>query len=85
MIDDDLFTCDTPLGMIFNELNRLSRIDDDLFTYEVKIHELFCFPSVEQLVDDLDNKDLDVYERKVCYDECEKIYVEAVIFINKRL
>ncbi|GJT79077.1 hypothetical protein Tco_1045802 [Tanacetum coccineum] len=36
-------------------------------------------------MDDLDNGNLDVYERKVCYDECEKIYVEALIFINKRL
>nr|GFA45280.1 hypothetical protein [Tanacetum cinerariifolium] len=31
------------------------------------------------------NGDLDVYERKVCYDECEKIYVEAIIFINNTL
>ncbi|GJX35404.1 hypothetical protein Tco_0246961 [Tanacetum coccineum] len=52
-------------------------MDDDLFTYEVKIPE--------QQMDDLDNGYLDVYERKLCYDECEKIYVEAVIFINKRL
>nr|GEU58946.1 C2 calcium/lipid-binding domain, CaLB [Tanacetum cinerariifolium] len=62
MIDDDLFTCDIPLGMIFNEFNR----------------------SVEQNMDDLDNGNLDVYERRLCYDECEKIYGEAVIFINKR-
>ncbi|GJZ28714.1 hypothetical protein Tco_0573361 [Tanacetum coccineum] len=85
MIDDDLFTCDTPLRMIFNEINRLSRMDDDLFTYEGKIHELSCSPSVEQQVNDLYNGNLDVYERKACYDECEKIYAEAVIFIDKRL
>ncbi|GKA24535.1 hypothetical protein Tco_0710568, partial [Tanacetum coccineum] len=85
MIDDDLFTCDTPLGMIFNEFNRLSGMDDDLFTYEVKILELSYSPSVEQQMDDLDNGNLDVYERKLCYDECEKMYAEAVIFINKRL
>ncbi|GJR37858.1 hypothetical protein Tco_1213542 [Tanacetum coccineum] len=85
MIDDDLFTCDTPLGMIFSEFNRLSGMDDDFFTYEVKILELSYSLSVEQQIDDLDNSNLDVYERKVCYDECEKIYVEAVIFIEKRL
>ncbi|GJU51652.1 hypothetical protein Tco_1221207 [Tanacetum coccineum] len=31
---EDLFTCDTPLGATFDEFNRLSRMDDDLFTYE---------------------------------------------------
>nr|GEU77848.1 integrase, catalytic region, zinc finger, CCHC-type, peptidase aspartic, catalytic [Tanacetum cinerariifolium] len=85
MIDDDLFTCDTPLGTLFNEFNRLSGMDDDLFTYEVKIPELSYFPSVEQQMDDLDNRILDVYERKLCYDECEKMYVEPIIFVNKRL
>ncbi|GJY12591.1 hypothetical protein Tco_0381900, partial [Tanacetum coccineum] len=33
-INDDSFTCDTPLGIIFDEFNRLSGMDDDLFTYE---------------------------------------------------
>ncbi|GJV13073.1 hypothetical protein Tco_1354614 [Tanacetum coccineum] len=84
-IDDDLFTCDTPLGTIFDEFNRLSVMDDDLFIYEVGNPGLSYFPSVEQQYDNLEYGDLDVYERKVCYDECEKIYVEAVIFINKRL
>nr|GEX99751.1 hypothetical protein [Tanacetum cinerariifolium] len=46
----------TKLGMIFNEFNRLSGIDDDL-----------------------------EYEWKISYEECEKIYAEAVILINKRL
>ncbi|GJU64817.1 hypothetical protein Tco_1246652 [Tanacetum coccineum] len=85
IIVDDLFTCGTPLQTIFNEFNRLSGMDDDLFAYEVKIPEPFYFLSIEKRMDDLDNGDLDVYERKVCYDECEKIYAEAVIFINKRL
>ncbi|GJW31594.1 hypothetical protein Tco_0051626 [Tanacetum coccineum] len=54
VIDDDLFTCDTPLGTIFDEFNQLSGMDDDLFTYEVKIPKLSYFPSVEQQMDDLD-------------------------------
>ncbi|GKB77893.1 hypothetical protein Tco_0944788 [Tanacetum coccineum] len=33
-INDDSFTCNTPLGAIFNEFNRLSGMNDDLFTYE---------------------------------------------------
>ncbi|GJW92566.1 hypothetical protein Tco_0170119 [Tanacetum coccineum] len=65
MIDDDFFTCDTPLGTIFNEFNRLSGIDDDLFTYEVGIPELSYFLSVKQQVDDLDDGDLYIYERKI--------------------
>ncbi|GJU39906.1 hypothetical protein Tco_1192863 [Tanacetum coccineum] len=79
-IDDDLFAYDTPLGMIFDEFGRLSGMNDDLFTYEVGIPVLSYFLSIEQQVDDFDNRDLDVYERKVCYHECAKIYVEAVIF-----
>ncbi|GKC04354.1 hypothetical protein Tco_0995964, partial [Tanacetum coccineum] len=85
IIDDDLFTCDTPLGVIFNKLNRLSGMDDDLFTNDVKIPELSYSLSVEQQMDNLYNGNLDVYERKLCYNECEKMYAEAVIFINKRL
>nr|GEX16673.1 hypothetical protein [Tanacetum cinerariifolium] len=84
-IDDDLFTCETPFGMVFNEFKRLSSIENDLFTYEFGVVKDFYFQCLEQQLDDLENGDLDVYERKVCYDECEKIYVEVVIFINKRL
>ncbi|GJW21811.1 hypothetical protein Tco_0032433 [Tanacetum coccineum] len=65
MINDDLFTCDTPLGTIFNEFNRLSGMDDDLFTNEVKILELSYYPSGEQQMDDFDNGNLDVYKRKL--------------------
>ncbi|GJY24558.1 hypothetical protein Tco_0398216 [Tanacetum coccineum] len=57
----------------------------DIFTYELGVVEDFYFPCVEQQLDNSGNGNLDVYEQKVCYDECEKIYVEAVIFINKRL
>nr|GEX95158.1 SGNH hydrolase-type esterase domain-containing protein [Tanacetum cinerariifolium] len=60
-------------------------MDDDMFTYDVKIHDLSYSPCAEQKMDDFDNGNLDVYERKMCYDECEKMYTEAVIFIKKRL
>nr|GEV72848.1 hypothetical protein [Tanacetum cinerariifolium] len=69
MIDNDLFTCDKPLGMIYNEYNRLSEMDDNLFTYKVKIPELSYYPSVEQQMYDLDNENLDVYERNVRFDK----------------
>ncbi|GJY24326.1 hypothetical protein Tco_0397984 [Tanacetum coccineum] len=85
-IEDNMFTYETPLGMTFNEFNRLSRMDKDLFTYEVGIPGVSYSPHDEQQCDDLGKyDDLDVYEPRVCYDENERIYVEAVIFVNKRL
>ncbi|GJT78705.1 hypothetical protein Tco_1045430 [Tanacetum coccineum] len=84
-IKDDLFTCDTPLGMTFDEFNRLSGMDDDLFTYEVGVPGLSYPLYDEPQCDNFENCDLDVYEPRVCYDENERIYVEAVIFVNKRL
>nr|GEU52947.1 hypothetical protein [Tanacetum cinerariifolium] len=61
-INANLFNCNTPLGVIFDEFGRLSRMDDNLFTYEVKILEPSYAQSVEQQYDKLENDDLDVYE-----------------------
>ncbi|GKA15127.1 hypothetical protein Tco_0694874 [Tanacetum coccineum] len=36
-VEDVLLTCDTQLEVFNNEVNRLNRIDDDLFTYEVEV------------------------------------------------
>nr|GEV67605.1 protein FAR1-related sequence 5-like [Tanacetum cinerariifolium] len=36
-INDVLLTCDTSLEIFHDEFNRLSNMDDDLFTYKVKI------------------------------------------------
>ncbi|GKF36370.1 hypothetical protein Tco_0113128 [Tanacetum coccineum] len=82
-IDEDLFTYDTQLGMIFNEFNRLSGINDDLFTYEIEVPKLT--PCVEQRISDPTHNDLGEYEWKMSYEECEKIYAKAMILINKRL
>ncbi|GKB56923.1 hypothetical protein Tco_0913109 [Tanacetum coccineum] len=60
-------------------------MNDDLFTYEVKVPELSYSTSVEKQIDDLDNGSLYVFERRLCYDECEKMYAEAMIFVNMRL
>ncbi|GJR75814.1 hypothetical protein Tco_0088179 [Tanacetum coccineum] len=46
-INDNLFTYNTPLGVVFDEFTRL--------------------------------------KARVCHDECEKIYAESVILINRRL
>ncbi|GJU46354.1 hypothetical protein Tco_1203620 [Tanacetum coccineum] len=65
-INDDSFGCNTPLGAIFNEFNRLSGMNDDLFTYEVEIPRLSSIPCDKEQGDDLDDGDLDVYEPRVC-------------------
>ncbi|GJW53322.1 hypothetical protein Tco_0097407 [Tanacetum coccineum] len=36
-IDDVSLTYNTPLGIFHNKFNQMSRMDDDLFTYEVEI------------------------------------------------
>ncbi|GJV63403.1 hypothetical protein Tco_1474231 [Tanacetum coccineum] len=41
-VEDVLLTCDTPLEVFNNEVNRLSRMDDDLFTYEVEVANILC-------------------------------------------
>ncbi|GKC09255.1 hypothetical protein Tco_1000865 [Tanacetum coccineum] len=82
-ISNDLFTYDTQLGMIFNEFNRLSGINDDLFNYEIEVPKPTSRD--EQQTSNPTHKDIREYEWKMSYEECEKIYAKAVIFINKRL
>ncbi|GJZ21853.1 hypothetical protein Tco_0558892, partial [Tanacetum coccineum] len=43
-ISDDLFTCNTSLEIFNKEFNWMSRIDGDLFTYEVEILGLASVP-----------------------------------------
>ncbi|GKE25334.1 hypothetical protein Tco_1436846 [Tanacetum coccineum] len=81
-IDEDLFTYDTQPGMIFYEFKRLSGINDNLFTYKIDI------PKPTQCVKETSNlmyNDLGEYEWSMSYEECEKIYAEVVILINKIL
>ncbi|GJX03150.1 hypothetical protein Tco_0189066 [Tanacetum coccineum] len=82
-ISDDLFTYDTQLGMIFNEFNRLSGINNDLFTYKIKVPK--PTPCDEQKTSNPTHNDIGEYKWKMSYEECEQIYAEVVIFINKRL
>ncbi|GKF47190.1 hypothetical protein Tco_0136992, partial [Tanacetum coccineum] len=41
-VEDVSLTCDTQLEVFNNEVNRLSRMDDDLFTHEVKVANIPC-------------------------------------------
>ncbi|GJW94209.1 SGNH hydrolase-type esterase domain-containing protein [Tanacetum coccineum] len=52
MINDDLFSYDTPLRMIFDKFGRLSGMNDDLFTYEVGNPVLSSIPLIDVIVDE---------------------------------
>ncbi|GJT03602.1 hypothetical protein Tco_0824771 [Tanacetum coccineum] len=41
-VEDVSLTCDTSLEVFNNEVNRLSGMDDDLFTYEVEVANIMC-------------------------------------------
>ncbi|GJW28246.1 hypothetical protein Tco_0045121 [Tanacetum coccineum] len=41
-VEDILLTCDTQLEIFNREVSRLSRMDDDLFTYEVEVANIPC-------------------------------------------
>ncbi|GJX85763.1 hypothetical protein Tco_0336537 [Tanacetum coccineum] len=47
--------------------------------------EEFYFSCVEQPYDNFKNGDLDIYEPRQCYDEYERMFVEAVILTDDRL
>ncbi|GJR53151.1 hypothetical protein Tco_1403672 [Tanacetum coccineum] len=58
-------------------------INNDLFTYEIEVPK----PTLcdEQQTSNPTHNDIEEYKWKMSYEECEKIYVEVVIFVNKRL
>ncbi|GKC61240.1 hypothetical protein Tco_1088838, partial [Tanacetum coccineum] len=41
-VEDVSLTCDASLEIFNNEVSRLSKMDDDLFTYEVKVANIPC-------------------------------------------
>ncbi|GJZ63993.1 hypothetical protein Tco_0620414 [Tanacetum coccineum] len=53
-ISDDSFTCNTSLEIFYKEFNQMSRMDDDLFTYEVEIPGLASVPCDLNEEDDLE-------------------------------
>ncbi|GJU80514.1 hypothetical protein Tco_1282879 [Tanacetum coccineum] len=46
-VEDVSLTCDTPVEAFNNEVNRLSRMDDDLFTYEVEVANISCDSKID--------------------------------------
>ncbi|GJY76984.1 hypothetical protein Tco_0482100 [Tanacetum coccineum] len=52
-VEDVSLTCDTSLEVFNNEVNRLSGMDDDLFTYEVEIADI---PYDSKIYDDSEHE-----------------------------
>nr|GFA30797.1 hypothetical protein [Tanacetum cinerariifolium] len=50
-VEDVSLTCDTSLEVFYNEVSRLSRMDNDLFTYEVEVTNIPCDSKID---DDLE-------------------------------
>ncbi|GJV36752.1 hypothetical protein Tco_1409229 [Tanacetum coccineum] len=46
-VEDVSLTCDTPLEVFNNEVNRLSGMDDDLFTCEVEVANIPCDSKID--------------------------------------
>ncbi|GJX45355.1 hypothetical protein Tco_0262031 [Tanacetum coccineum] len=62
-INDVLLTCNTSLEIFNEEFNRMSRMEDDLFTYEVEIVEAFKeFNYLLQIDPDVLTKDIDEFK-----------------------
>ncbi|GJX55464.1 hypothetical protein Tco_0285361 [Tanacetum coccineum] len=55
-INDVSLTCNTSLEFFNEEFNRMSRIDDDLFTYKVEIAEVTNIPCDLKKKDDLEKQ-----------------------------
>nr|GEZ24736.1 hypothetical protein [Tanacetum cinerariifolium] len=53
-VEDVSLTCDTPLEIFNMEVSRLSKMDNDLFTYEVEVANIPC-----NLKEDDDSEDVD--------------------------
>ncbi|GJZ22938.1 hypothetical protein Tco_0559977 [Tanacetum coccineum] len=66
-------TCDTSLEVFNNEINRLSRIDDDLFTYEVEVTNI---PRDQDLDDDSEQQVLHDTDDDIGFDPSDVTFTE---------
>ncbi|GJS84714.1 hypothetical protein Tco_0751255 [Tanacetum coccineum] len=57
-VEDVSLTCDTQLEVFENEVNQLSRMDDDLFTYEVKVANIPCDSKMDDDLEDEADDDM---------------------------
>ncbi|GKC57112.1 hypothetical protein Tco_1084710 [Tanacetum coccineum] len=72
-INDDSFACNTQVGNLCDEFNRLSRIDNDMFTYETEIYAeamIFINKRLVKLIDVTVEQWLNLkYENHITMDE----------------
>ncbi|GKE76172.1 hypothetical protein Tco_1542292, partial [Tanacetum coccineum] len=68
-VEDVSITCDTSLEVFNNEINRLSGMDDDLFTYEVEVANISC----DSIMDDDSEQEAD---DDMGYDPSDVAFIE---------
>nr|GEU77907.1 C2 calcium/lipid-binding domain, CaLB [Tanacetum cinerariifolium] len=83
-ISDDSFTCNTSLEIFHNEFNRMKRMDDNLFTYEVEIPRLASIPCNLNKEDDSKQQIIDGSDVDMEYDPSNVEFTEwlALNFYN---
>ncbi|GJZ49880.1 hypothetical protein Tco_0604070 [Tanacetum coccineum] len=72
-IIDDLFTCNTSLEFFHKEFNRISRMDDDLFTYQIEILRLASIPCDLNKEDDSEQQMTHRSDVDMEYDPSDKL------------
>ncbi|GJR81349.1 hypothetical protein Tco_0152134 [Tanacetum coccineum] len=77
-VEDVSLTCDTPLEVFNNEVNRLSRMDDDLFTYEVKIANIPYDSKMDHDSEHEANDDMG-------YDPFDVEFIEWFFFLDRKI
>ncbi|GKB60181.1 hypothetical protein Tco_0916367 [Tanacetum coccineum] len=68
-IEDVSLTCDTPLQIFNMEVDRLSRMDNDLFTYEVEVANIPCNSKIDDDSEDQADDDME-------YDPFDVAFIE---------
>ncbi|GKD60669.1 hypothetical protein Tco_1298178, partial [Tanacetum coccineum] len=73
-VEDVPLTCDASLEVFNNEVSRLRKIDDDLFTYEVKVANIQCDSKIDndseqEADDDIGDDEVELTDEESSYDE----------------
>ncbi|GJY26723.1 hypothetical protein Tco_0401449 [Tanacetum coccineum] len=81
-ISDASLTCNTSLEIFNEEFNRMSRMDDDLFTYEVEISEVTNIPYDLKKEDDLEQQMSHEYDDDMEYDPSDVEFTKWLALKN---
>ncbi|GJY12890.1 hypothetical protein Tco_0382199 [Tanacetum coccineum] len=77
-ISDVSLTCNTSLKIFIEEFNRMSRMDDDLFTYKVEIAEVTNIPCNLKMEDDPEQQMSHEYNDDMEYDPFDVEFTECL-------